>query len=141
VVKLFDKQDKSVKDLFKTLKTIKYMVNKQCAPYSSKSTSYKFKTNIHCDLVATAVSDLKQEVTHKVMNYQGKIIALIVNYKKKQYYLPCFPSTSDTTLESVPTKWIDEDMWNNYNDTLAFLEFIHNGSNNKIPSNIQDLPD
>ena len=136
VIKLFDdQQDKSLNDLFNTLKTIKYMVNNQCAPYSSKSSSYKFKTNLHCDIVADLVKKLDTEVVHKVMNYQGKIIALIVNWKKKNYYLPCFPSTS-SKLESVPTKWIDdEDMWNNYNDTLAFLAHIHDGSDKKIPSN------
>ena len=136
VKKIFAQNDKNVKELYQILKTIKHMVNKQCAPYSSKSSTYKFKTNFHCEKVYAVVDEAKQRVTHKVMNYQGKIIALIVGYKKNQFYLPCLPSTSsETEIESLPTKWIDDDMWNTYNNTVAFLKYMYNESDKKMPCN------
>ena len=56
--------------------------------------------------------------------------------KKKEYYLPCLPSTSsEKEIESLPTKWIDDDMWNTYNNTVAFLIYIHDMSSKKLPCN------
>jgi hypothetical protein len=99
---------------------------------------------------------LKLKVSHKVMNYQGKIIALMVEYKNKNknkiknknkkkadsYYLPCMPSTSyenaDYTIkmESLPTKWIDDDdMWNDYGSTVDFLNFMHENEVKSLPCN------
>ena len=142
VKKIFSQTDKSVKELFQTLKTIKNMVNKQCAPYSSKSSVYKFKTNLHCEHVYNFMKEMKLPVPNKVMNYQGKIIALLVTYKKHDFYLPCLPSTSYENadymiqMDAIPTKWIDEnDMWNTYDQTIAFLKAVHDGSDKKLPCN------
>ena len=132
VSKIYAQNDKTVKELYSILKAIKYMVNKQCSPYSSKSSSYKFKTNLHCEIVYDMLEQIKLDVSHKVLNYQGKVIALMVDFKKKQYYLPCLPSTS-IGMENIPTKWIDDDMWNNYDQTISFLNFIYDKSDKKLP--------
>jgi len=58
------------------------------------------------------------------MNYQGKIVALLVYYNKQYLYLPCLPSTSkniDKNLEKI-TVWIDDIVWNTYEDTYLFLK-------------------
>jgi hypothetical protein len=71
----------------------------------------------------------------RVINFQGKVIALMVPYKKKKFYLPCFPSTDDKVNELTNIKWMDDgSLWNDYHSTVGFLKHMHVASEKRIPS-------
>lgn len=131
VNRMFYPEDDSVKDLYVVLHTIKHMINKQCMPFSSKSGKYKFETNMPVTKLYELLQKLKLNVTYKVFNYVGKIIALMVKYQKRDYYLPCFPSTTNT-LDEVPDKWMDDNLWNSYQKTVDFLKHVHSVSDKEI---------
>lgn len=131
VNRIFNPENDSVKELYVILETIKHMINKQCVPFSSKSGKYKFDTNVPVDKLYEMMKSLKFEVTYKVFNYVGKIIALMVRNKKKDYYVPCFPSTTET-MNEIPDKWMDDISWQSYSNTTEFLKHVHAVSERKI---------
>ena len=116
------------------LKTIRHMINKQCVPFSSKKSSYKFDTNVPAAQLYNMLRELKFTVTDKVMNYKGKIIALMVKYKSDKYYLPCFPSMSEE-LSKLKDLWMDDIEWQSYENTVAFLRHVNTVSEQNIPCN------
>jgi hypothetical protein len=123
-----------VKKLEVILKTIRHMINKQCMPFSSKKSSYKFDTNVPAVQLYNILRELKLSVSDKVLNYKGKIIALMVKYKNGKYYLPCFPSMSEE-LSKLNDLWMDDVEWQSYENTVAFLRHVNNVSEQKISCN------
>ena len=132
--KRFSKYSEETKELYGILKTIQSITERQCAPFSSKSSTYQFLSNVSAGKLEDLLDSIQMECQYKVMNYQGKIVALMVRYNKKDFYLPCFPSTS-SDLASMPTKWIDDELWNDYHSTVDFLKHVHESSSKKLPCN------
>jgi len=133
-LKYFSKAN-NIGDMSTILSMVQTLTESQCLPFSSKSTTYKFETNILSIKSFLLLKD-KLDLTpkHRVVNFQGKIIALMVPYKKKQFYLPCFPSTDDKVNELTNLKWLDDgSLWNDYHSTVDFLKHIYIASEKKIP--------
>ena len=67
------------------------------------------------------------------MNYDGKIIALIVEYKLddkiRTFYVPCAPSNK----ENMDYELISDSHWKNYSVTVKYLKKLYIDSNKKIP--------
>jgi hypothetical protein len=64
------------------------------------------------------------------MNYNGKVIALIVETKSNQIvYLPCFPSRQISSIDSI---FMNAVQWLNYATTRDVLNQISSDSNGKI---------
>jgi hypothetical protein len=68
-------------------------------------------------------------VTVQVMNYQGKIIALIIEKEGGLVYLPCFPSKQLPKTKSI---FMNAVQWANYVATRDILKKISADSSGKI---------
>jgi hypothetical protein len=140
-----DKKDKSeppmriFKDLTSTdeLKTIKKVFamimdtsDKKCKPLKTRPREYQYKENISAKSLQEAVLELGFSIESQIMNYNGKIIALIAKTKEKvSIYLPCFPSG---LLPKIKQQFTDKVDWLDYKNTRDVLEKINKDSNGKI---------
>ena len=124
----------NIGDMSTILSMVQTLTESQCLPFSSKSTTYKFDTNILAIKSYQLLKGLDLTPKDRVINFQGKIIALMVPYKKKKLYLPCFPSTDDKVDELTNMKWMDDGtLWNDYESTVDFLKHVYIVSGKKIP--------
>ena len=132
-LKYFSKSN-NIGDMTTILSMVQTLTESQCLPFSSKSTTYKFDTNILAIKAFSLLKELDLTAKDRVVNFQGKIIALMVPYKKKKMYLPCFPSTDDKVNELTNMKWMDDGtLWNDYQSTVDFLKHVYTTSEKKIP--------
>ena len=75
--------------------------------------------------------------SYQVMDYENKIIAIIVSNKTNfntYGYIPCHPSNI-YDLDDIPIVFIDQltdEYFTDYNNTKEFLQKIHNDSNKII---------
>lgn len=88
------------------------------------------------DNIINILNKLKYEVNYQVVDYESKVIAVLVsNEKFENYrYIPCFPSKM-YEYETIDTIFIDElsdEYFAEYNDTKDFLEKIYVDSNEII---------
>ena len=124
----------------KILNFIKEDINNNCTS-SNDSKIDKFEKNIALDNIINILNKLKFEVNYQVMDYENKIIAIIVsndlyidvNYGKYRY-IPCYPSKIYEDYD-IPIIFIDElkeEYFTNYNSTKDFLEKIYNSTNEII---------
>ena len=132
VKKLFSQSDEKSKNLHPIFDNIQFIMEKKCKPYRTTSNLYRFKTNLHVNQIYDLLKTQKLHVNHKVYNYQGKIVALMVRHNKKHMYFPTFPSTTDK-LDQVDVKYFDQVKFNDYQNTLAFLKYMFETFEGKIP--------
>ena len=80
------------------------------------------------------MTDIQYEILHQVSNYQGKIIGFLTKHDDSDItiFVPCLPSNH---LADIPIKYMDEDIWTDYNTTLSTLRKIKMASNNRILCN------
>ena len=95
---------------------------------------YTFKNNISLIELLDELKKLEAySVKTQIMNYDGKIIALIVVYtegdKIRSFYVPCKPSSK----ESLDYEVINDSHWKNYATTVKYLKKLYIDSNKKIP--------
>jgi len=110
------------------------LTESQCKPFSSRSSTYKFVSNLVVIKLFSLLKHLKIPPSQRVVNYQGKMIALMVPYKSHTFYLPCFPSTNKEVEDVTTMKWIDDKgLWNDYKSTVDFLKHVYLLSDKKIP--------
>jgi len=132
-LKYFSKSN-NIGDMSTILSMVQSLTESQCLPFSSKSITYKFETNILAVKLFQLLKTLDLTPKDRVINFQGKIIALMVPYQKKKIYLPCFPSTNDKVDELTHIKWMDDgSLWNDYHSTVDFLKHVYITSEKKIP--------
>ena len=72
------------------------------------------------------------EVIAQIMNYDSKIVGILVENKVGTCYVPCFPS-APIIGNKVKTMFIDDYIPNNYSYTKNFLETLNTLSKNTIP--------
>jgi len=95
---------------------------------------YTFKKSIPLIELIDEIGKLAQySIKTQIMNYDGKIIALIVEYKDgvkvRTFYVPCAPSSK----ENMPYELINDSHWKNYSITVKYLKKLYLDSNKKIP--------
>ena len=95
---------------------------------------YTFKKSIPLIELIDEIRKLaKYSIKTQIMNYDGKIIALIVEYKDgdkvRTFYVPCAPSSK----ENIPYELINDSHWKNYSVTVKYLKKLYLDSNKKIP--------
>jgi len=119
------------------LKTIKQIFtkiiglsDKKCKPLKTRPGEYQYKENISARLLHDNIIEMGLAIESQVMNYNGKIIALIAKTKEnKKVYLPCFPSGQ---LPNIELKIMNANEWSDYVTTKDLLEKISVESNGKI---------
>ena len=123
---------------FTNLKSVLQMINnvynKSCKALPSMPNIYKFKKNIGLNELYKLLIMDKLFVESQVMNYQSKIIGVIVNINeenKNGFFIPCYPSSS---MDNIKTIYMDDIKWNEYYKTRDFLTSVSNNSNGNILS-------
>ena len=109
-----------------SLSSIKIMFNKikehiknYCGITGDKLNVYEYEANIPLYELKKNIEQIKQaSIVNQVINYNNKIIALIVNFNGINGYVPCLPSG---IIEDINIIFIDEIEWNNYRNTIDFL--------------------
>jgi len=152
----------AMKNIRKILSIIQTTTQKYCAPQPSMPKVYKFKKNIYLDKLYALLKQHNYVVNMQIMNYQAKIIGLVVvttSYKEQGrgrereqegndtddndtmddnnfIFVPCFPSASIPELKDISIKFMDNtednDIWNDFENTVISLRSIHKKSEGKI---------
>ena len=114
-----------------TLETIKSSMNEKCLPLPSRPTVYKFATNISLERILYLAKLKKYNVINQMMNYSGKIIAILVEKRGVRCIVPCFPSAP--VVGDAPYKWIDEYSASTYQETKDFLTQFSKDTKGEVP--------
>ena len=119
------------------LKSILLKINsiqkKQCGPKEMiPNKNYPFKHNIHASIIISLVEEIGSNIVKQIVNYDLKVVALIVEHKGVIGYLPCFPSGLDS---EIPYEMISESYNLDYITTYKFLKSLYLKSRGKIPCN------
>jgi hypothetical protein len=132
-IKIFDNSEKTkeMKEIQKIF-TMIMNVSGKCRPIRSRPSPnvYKFKENISAQQMAEFLKSINYVIHQQVMNYNGKIIGLMVSKdKNSKIFLPTFPSIQ---LMKIDTIYMDDIEWTNYDSTVKLLTMIYNDSGNQI---------
>ena len=104
-------------------KIIKPYIQNKCIPIASMPRQYMAKKPISLyDLIQT-LNKKKYEIIKQVVNYNSKVIGVIARNKitnKNSGFIPCYPSSINDTIKEY-VYMTDDNLWNNYQDTVDFL--------------------
>ena len=132
-IKMFDLSGKSeIPILTNILKNIDNHISELCRE-KNVNNKYIFKMNIYLDRLLVELEQLDGYVVEKqVMNYDGRIIGVMVSHVKlndnNSFFIPCRASQVSGDYELI-----NDNELNNYNTTLVCLEKVYKDSNGKIP--------
>ena len=103
-------------------KIIKPTLGEKCRSFFSKPKEYRFKQSPVVDVLLTELKTKKYKVLMQVLNFQGKVIGLLVKNKKGlEGFVPCYPSALTTKL-NLDFVYMNDDIWKPYEETLDFLK-------------------
>jgi hypothetical protein len=89
---------------------------------------YRFKTPPLLDELITKLIARGYDVKYQVLNFQGKVIGVNASKEGKHGFIPCYPSSltllkpKDKPLDKYGYVFMTDDIWQSYEDTLAFLK-------------------
>ena len=131
----YDKDEIYLVEFKKILNILRDDLNEKCISHNNIE-KYDFEKNISLTNIIKILYKLKYEISYQIMNYENKIIGLMVNNKESMYFIPCYPSNSDTE-NNIEIKFMDDGSlkYNTYQDTKDFLQKIYEESKNKIKIN------
>jgi hypothetical protein len=75
--------------------------------------------------------ELRDKIIQDVVNYQGKTVAVMVEYKSSSYYLPCLPSTHNSSVDFRQI-YLEDVKWKSFKPTVEFLKAM---TERNIPCN------
>ena len=132
-------EDKLLVGFKNILNIIRNSINSKCVgsidTKKYDETFYDFKPNIYLDNIISIIINLKYDINYQILDYNNKVIGILVNNNIEHGFIPCYPSALSSTYESIPYKMIDEiteQEFNDYNNTKAILEKLYLSSNYKI---------
>ena len=126
------KASRVLPNLRAALELIKRSMNEKCRPLPSMPKVYKFAQNISLERLVHLLRLKNYEIRHQVLNYNGRVIAVIVAKGEDSGMIPCYPSSPMIDLDAG-YKWLDEPIAQNYHKTLRSLRSVHEISQGKIP--------
>jgi hypothetical protein len=133
VIKTFDEHN-SPKNIKKILNVIQKTTQKYCSARPSMPNVYEFKKNIPVKEIITILKNDKYYIESQVLNYQGKVIGILVKQNaesESRIFIPCSPSA---IVSNIQRKYMeDPSIWNDYQSTKKELFNIHAATNGKIP--------
>ena len=138
ISKFFKKNTKPIPEINKIINKIIKNIQDHCSPRPIPILKhYDFVRNKQLKEVIEILNSLNYIIVNQVLNYNSKIIALMVQSKTEKrelYYVPCYPSNIliDMATKDVKLIWISEVKWNQYKKTKEFLEELASESNNAI---------
>jgi len=129
----------AVSNIKRILKIIQKTTLNKCVSQPSLPRVYKFKMPNTLNDVYFEIKKLDYLIETQVMNYQGKIIGLIVRQTRVSNYIfiPCLPSAKKPEMTDIPVKIMDEvdGIWNDYKTTVEELKRVHAKTNKKLNCN------
>lgn len=128
----------AMKNIKHILNIIEKTNNKYCVSHPSLPKVYKFVKNIGVEDLFNKVKMLNYIVKYQILNYQGKVIGIVVretNVQDKYIYLPCYPSAQIQQMDDIEDIFVNEtnDIWTDYTSTIQFLTKIYGESSGTIP--------
>lgn len=126
------KASRVLPNLRSALELIKRSMTDKCSPLPSMPKVYKFTQNISLERLVHMLRIKNYDIKHQVLNYNGRVIAVIVVKGKDSGIIPCYPSSPMIDLDAE-YKWLDEPIAQNYHKTLQTLRTVHEISQGKIP--------
>lgn len=127
-------ENKSIENVRQMLKLINESSKKYCSALPSRPRIYNFKHNIQALDSVRILKSSKYVIRGQVMNYNRKIIGLLVLKSEDQnpVFVPCFPSG---LIEGIPLITMDDSsIYLDYELTKNRLINIHQETEGKIPS-------
>jgi hypothetical protein len=133
VIQTFTEMDpklpKSIRALFK--KIIKPLMLKTCLPLESMPNKYNFKHPFILNNLISELNKLEYTIINQVVNFESKVIGLVCqDSNTNSGFVPCYPSAINYTYPYVLMN--EDDLFNNYNDTVQFLNNLYNKSKGSI---------
>ncbi len=137
VTRLFLRSDANRVPAIKYLFTeiVEPYYQRMCSPKPSMPNVYKAKPAILLDALLTICVEKKYQVKKQIINYQGKVIGLVVKtpHLNTTGFVPCFPSGQ---VEKYDYEFMMESgIWNTYKDTVEFLAHVYKDSGGAVPCN------
>jgi hypothetical protein len=126
------KASRVLPNLRAALELIKRSMNEKCAPLPSMPKVYKFAQNISLERLAHLLRLKNYDIKHQILNYNGRVIAVLAAKGKDMGIIPCYPSSPMIDLDAG-YKWLDEPIAQTYHKTLQMLTSVHEISQGKIP--------
>ena len=114
----------TIKDI---LQKVKSFTLSGCKPLPSLPKVYSFKSNLALKTVLENLEKNNVEVLFPIINYNNKIVGLVVLHDGLQGFIPCAPSgyIFGKQIGTSPPLFInDTAIWSPYNETLSFLRKI-----------------
>ena len=131
VTKLFNLKNRELlPDLKKVLMKIKDALLDNCLPKPSINV-VEFSKNISLEVCMNILIGLKYEIDSQVVDYNQKVIGIMVSRDKIKGFVPVYPSAISLTYET-PIIFMDDVEWSDYTTTKTFLEEIYKESKNRI---------
>ena len=132
VVQTFTEYDpklsKSIRALFK--KIIKPLILNACLPLESMPKKYGFKHPFILNNLISELNRLEYTIITQVVNFENKVIGVICIDQDKRGFIPCYPSGVNYTYSY--TLMNEDDLFNNYFETIHFLNNTYNKSKGRI---------
>ena len=116
------------------LELVKRSMLQKCLPFQSIKT-YEGIENKSLNKLVEILNKNKIEIFNQIINYNGKVIGLIVKNEGIKGMISCNPSGIDANLPKK-YKWIDDyvEFGNTYKDTKQLLNSIYTKTKKQIPS-------
>ena len=143
VHRLFYSGTKSIDSKMENLiKMVEKAVTTQCRPQSSLPNVYDFKRNMSAAEMSEVLGKHKYTVHLQVMNYQSKIVGLVVSLKggserienkggsETRFFVPCAPSTLLDSLDLILMDQVKD--WKDYKTTIQELNQLYVTTEGKI---------
>ena len=133
--KLFRENDADnipeIKFLFEMV--VKPFYDKMCKPLASLPKMYKVKPAILLDLLIEICKENRYEIKEQVLNYEGKVIGLIVRPADLSVsaMIPCFPSSiqKDYAYQFM----LEPSLWRDYKTTTEVLKKTNKDTMGLVP--------
>ena len=127
-----------LRELFQ--KIIKPVVRSICKPLPSMPNVYKYSNAILLDKLISWLNQHNYEILYQLVHLNGKVIGITVREPLsktssiyKTFFVPCFPSSIDSSYPSVSMNENEEKIFSTYRDTYDGLTHLHELSKGKIP--------
>ena len=131
ITKRFKIKDAVLPNIRDVLLMIKRSITKKCLPLKSLPKEYMFTTNDNLKKVLKILNTHKINLISQIINFNGKVIGVIIEKHKYKGIIPCYPSPPNFNLKSK-FNWMDEIIGDTYVNTLNFLNYIYKTYSSKI---------
>ena len=147
IIKEFKEYDKNLsrtmRSVFKEL--IKPFFEQVCRPLESMPNVYKAKRPLLLYNMVEKLDKYDYEIKHFIMNFNNKIIGIVAKEptgQQRNGFIPCYPSALDDNLKKDINVVFMNDftIWNDYTNTVQFLNKLHNRSNRKNSTDQDIIP-